>query len=136
MSAVEELWQAAATLRETLPGDLTATPRLVMTDAETLSGIAFCVDHLLPLEGEHELSACDHCEVIDCLYEPLAALLHELLLAREPLADLLDALADQFERDHRYKPPGFTCHCWESDPPLVAALAAAHAINGREASHG
>lgn len=86
----EELRAAATVLRAALPGDLVATPRLVMTDAETISGVAFCVDHLLPRDFEHEFAACDHCEVIDCKYERLAKLVLALLLARDPLAAWLD----------------------------------------------
>ncbi|GLZ09606.1 hypothetical protein Acsp03_70720 [Actinomadura sp. NBRC 104412] len=100
------LREAAARLRMPLPGDLTARPRLVMTDAETISGIAFCADHLLPCNEEQELSACNHCEVIDCLHERLAELLHRLLAAREPLAAWLDAVAGGWEMSAELAPGG------------------------------
>ena len=97
MSPADELRAAATKLTASLPGDLTATPRLVMTDAETVSGIAFCVDHLLPRDEEHEYSACDHCEVIDCKYAALAELLLALLLGRDAAAFVLDDAARLYE---------------------------------------
>lgn len=86
----DELRAAAPKLIADLPGDLNATPHLVMTDAETVSGIAFCADHQLPNEFPHEYSACDNCAVIDCFHERLAELLLGLLLARQPLAAWLE----------------------------------------------
>ncbi|TDD97567.1 hypothetical protein [Actinomadura rubrisoli] len=84
---------AATKLRKLLPGDLSAPPRLVMTDAETISGIAFCGDHLLPFDEEHQHSACDKCEVIDCKYAALAELVLALLLGREAQAVSLETVA-------------------------------------------
>ncbi|KAB2347295.1 hypothetical protein [Actinomadura rudentiformis] len=119
MSAHRHLATAAEKLRTTLPGDLSATPRLVMTDSESVDGIAFCVEHLLPLDGEHTYSACDNYWVIECHHESLAELIHTLLLARAPLADWL--------------------HDWEGfeireDGPmpddLKAALSIARTVNG------
>lgn len=107
MAHSAELHAAATLLRNPLPGDLTATPRLVMTDSETISGIAFCVDHQLPDNEEHEFSACDYCEVIDCKYEALASLLHSLLLARPPLASLLESWEGVGISEHHAMPDDF-----------------------------
>jgi hypothetical protein len=114
MSAVTDLQAAAARLSKPLPSDFNAPPRLVMTDAETVSGIAFCAHHDLPLEGEYAYTACFNCEVIDCLQSDVAELLHSLLTARWPLAAWLEeCIADVVTK-----------------PTLLRrALAVAHAIN-------
>jgi hypothetical protein len=122
VTSAEELRAAATLLRKALPGDLIATPRLVMSEAETISGIAFCVDHRLPLDDEHEYAACDHCEVIDCKYERLAAIVLALLLSREPLADWLEADA-RFIRNVAPEPELAEKH-------FGAALATARVITG------
>jgi hypothetical protein len=119
MKPADELRAAALTLRATLPGDLNVTPRLVMTDAETVSGTAFCVDHLLPRDEEHEYSACDNCAVLDCWHPALAELVHVLLLARPPLAAVLESWDGVEISEHHAMPDDF-----------AHALAFARVING------
>jgi hypothetical protein len=93
----DDLRAAATLLAAPLPGDLNAAPHLVMTDAETVSGIAFCADHQLPREFPHEYSACDNCAVIDCGHARLAELLLALLLGRDSVAFVLDDAARMYE---------------------------------------
>ncbi|MFC9973612.1 hypothetical protein ACFVH6_22225 [Spirillospora sp. NPDC127200] len=89
MTPATELRAAAALLRKPLPVFLDVPPRLVMTDNETVSGIAFCEEHLL--EGdEYRYSACDNCDVIDAIHDGLAELIAALLNTRNAQAAWLD----------------------------------------------
>lgn len=134
MTPAQELRAAAARLRETPPPFLAMPPRLVMTDAETVSGVAFCEDHQLPDDAEHRHSACDNCDVIDCLHESLAGLLAALLAARGHLADGLHhcgeelSVATMYARDHDCDPFDLL-----DEPDSVrSALAVARALLGEE----
>lgn len=126
-SPANELRAAATKLTNPLPGDLNATPRLVMTDAETVSGIAFCVDHQLPRDEEHEYSACDYCEVIDCKYAALAELILGLLVARMRGADLLEDAAKALPDAAVSPDPRF-------GEQVMHALRFARALNGGQQS--
>lgn len=50
-------------------------------------------------------------------------------LLAEPMADQLDAVADQYDADHQFPVRGVACHCWTNDPMCRTALATARAIN-------
>lgn len=51
-------------------------------------------------------------------------------LLAEPMADQLDAVADQYAADHRFPVRGVACHCWTNDPMCRTALATARVVNG------
>lgn len=119
MSADRELRNAAVLLAADLPGDLSAQPRLVAGDGETISAIAWCAEHPkgdYGAGGSWADTACDMCETVEFYYEPLAALVFALLRARKPLASLL---ADE-ARMHEALPEGECCD----------ALTIARAVNG------
>lgn len=59
------------------------------------------------------------------LRDPVQCLPHAPLFA-----DLIGAVADQYEADHQFPVRGFTCDCWATDPMCSTALATARALNG------
>lgn len=90
------LRRAAEKLRHVvaeLPTRFQSEWRAVLTDSESLTGVASCLSH----EGD-PINACNNCEDIECWYESVPS----FLLAIQPsvalaLADWLNATADRID---------------------------------------
>lgn len=61
------------------------------------------------------------------LRDPIQCLPHALAFA-----DLIEAVAEQYDADHAHPVRGVTCDCWTTDPVCRTALATARALNGSQ----
>ncbi|GAA2990392.1 hypothetical protein GCM10017559_07990 [Streptosporangium longisporum] len=86
----KQLRAAAEALRAPLlPAYLTVPVRVVQGDSERMDTLSWC-------ETQHpDDEDCGACEVVETLHSELAGLIAALLTAREPLAALMDAMANE-----------------------------------------